>query len=37
MFAFDFHNPTKSIFGQQTIARLDSVIPAGSSILDAIL
>lgn len=27
MLNFDFHNPTRIIFGNQTIARLDELIP----------
>ncbi len=33
MLNFDFHNPTRIIFGNQTIARLDELIPTEARIL----
>ena len=33
MFDFEFHNPTKIVFGRQTIARLDTLVPANARVL----
>lgn len=33
MFSFEFQNPTKIVFGQGTIARLDKLIPATARVL----
>lgn len=33
MFNFEFFNPTRIIFGKETISRLSSLVPAGSRVL----
>jgi len=33
MLNFEFHNPTRIVFGRDTIARLSSLVPAGSKVL----
>src|SRR5262249_13087997 len=33
MFDFEFHNPTRIVFGTKTIARLDALIPANARVL----
>ncbi|MEJ2631071.1 MAG: iron-containing alcohol dehydrogenase [Acidihalobacter sp.] len=33
MFDFEFHNPTKIVFGRQTVARLDTLVPANARVL----
>ena len=33
MFAFDFHNPTRIVFGENIIAKLDTLIPADARVL----
>jgi NADP-dependent alcohol dehydrogenase len=33
MLNFEFHNPTRIVFGKDTIARLDSLIPANDRVL----
>ncbi|QSX33534.1 iron-containing alcohol dehydrogenase [Shewanella avicenniae] len=33
MFNFDYHNPTKIVFGQNRLAELDSLIPADAKVL----
>lgn len=33
MFNFEFHNPTQIVFGKNTIAKLDSLIPANAHVL----
>ncbi|WP_373974062.1 iron-containing alcohol dehydrogenase [Chitinibacter sp. SCUT-21] len=33
MFNFEFHNPTKIVFGTDTIAKLDQLVPANARVL----
>lgn len=33
MFNFDFYNPTRIVFGRDTIGRLDDLVPAGARVL----
>ena len=33
MFNFDFYNPTRIVFGNETISRLDELVPAAARIL----
>lgn len=33
MLNFEFHNPTRIVFGQQTIARLDNLVPKNARVL----
>ncbi|WP_157670747.1 iron-containing alcohol dehydrogenase [Chitinibacter sp. GC72] len=33
MFNFEFHNPTKIVFGADTIAKLDQLVPANARVL----
>ncbi|MGB9109593.1 MAG: iron-containing alcohol dehydrogenase, partial [Telluria sp.] len=33
MLNFDFHNPTRILFGEGQIERLDRLVPAGSRVL----
>lgn len=33
MFNFEFQNPTRIVFGQETVARLDSLVPANARVL----
>lgn len=33
MFNFDFYNPTRIVFGRDTIGRLDDLVPADARVL----
>ncbi|MDD2159083.1 MULTISPECIES: hypothetical protein [Pseudomonas] len=33
MFSFDFYNPTRIVFGRDTISRLDDLVPTEAGVL----